>query len=915
MTQERRQSERLKRIVYRWIDLATLSVTGVFTCVLLQPAIADLGTRFADFLARWHWCVSVAVAILITTMLWFVLAKLGGACLCSLRRPSWGDLCNPPVWAFGVVPCISFLLAKVFWLKSDFSEERVVSIVGVGLIIFVFVTSRIIAHAMSWVFAKCQPRMTSTRGAECSDVESSSIEEVSADPAKLIRWIHKEEPVLTPHEDRFDMAVFARRIVRVLRGTPLKTIGLVGPYGCGKTSILHMVDHYVEARSCCRSEDIAEAVGHGYPPERIITCWVSGWGFREATAAEHVLRAAVEKLGQYTDCLGLVNLPADYSRAVADSGNALTKILCAVLQGWQSPPEVLKRLDAVLGRINRRMVIFLEDIDRNKRTDVFFNELSALLDGLKGLENLSFVLAIGIEFKAQEVLIKTSEHVEVIPTLDHRLVIRMCTTFREHCFSKLDNKARLIGDEQRHERMGVARSEVLESIARFDERLKKPIDWVAALLNNPRVAKLALRRSYDGWDKLCGELDFDDLFMSNVLRAAAPKVFMFINQNIASFQYLASGSEQAKKEAEATREDLHKALEDTKGAEWNFEAANNLVDCLFRGWTKPYAVMYASTRERSRDYQYVDNAWPTDYWARLTREELSAGEVRDQEILVALREWNKDRSRKAYGNMNMRDALLSQDEVFQKVRQFKEFIDDETLRGLAQEQFHRTLEKEKNKASRENCPAISQWFLLAPDPLGLDSDDWRNWFYEQMKTALPVSLRYANDFYHFWVDPKRYRPHELWHRVVEEAKRVYGGDPEVLIKAIDPDRFSVRHFARESSKQEEGGPGFKPEEWQWLGDALFAGMNIKREIIFPQIVLLIGDIAPRPSGETGWVYPYELRTDIASGLFGAKLNQLMQFLSEGVDCSMYDSEIRAYIELCQQAAKKWLADQGNGVVS
>ena len=914
MIQQGRQSEQLTRIIYRWLDLTTLSITGALICVLFQPALADKAAKFGQLLAHWHWCVSIAAAILSTVMFWLVLGKIGGACLCKLRRPERECLHNPPVWAFGIVSFVLFCLIDAYGLKHDFSEKINVSVVVGALSTAVFIASRVIFNPISAIFSKCQ-RTTRTGRTEDTNAESEHISQISEDPVKLIQWIHKEEPVLTPHENCFDMAVFARRIVRVLRGTPLKTIGLVGPYGCGKTSILHMIDHYLEALSCCQSEDIGEEVGDTYPLERIIVCWVSGWGFREGTAAEHVLKAAIKKLGEYTDCLSLVNLPADYSRAVADSGNIWAKILYAMQKGWQSPLDVLKQLDAVLGRINRRMVIFLEDIDRNKRTDVFFNELSALLDGLKYLENLSFVLAIGTEFKAQEVLIKTSEHIEVIPNLDRQRVIRICTTFREHCLSKLDDKVKLISDEQRDGRMGTARSEVLESMARFAAEMEKPIDWIAELLYNPRVAKLALRRSYDGWKTLCGEIDFDDLFMANVLRVAAPEVFMFINQNIASFQYLSSGSEEAKERAEATREELQKGLEEIKGFEWNFEAANNLVDSLFRGWTKPSTVMYPSMRERTRNYQYVDNAWPTDYWARLTREELAVGEVRDQEVLVALREWNNDRNDEAYGNMSMREALLSRDEVFQKVRQFKEFIDAETLRGLAQEQFHLTLDKEKNKANSKNCPAISQWFLLAPDPLGLDSDDWRNWFFEQIKMALPVSLVYANDLYHIWVDPKRYRPVELRSRVVEEAKRIYKDNPEVLIEAIDPDLFVVRHFAIQYSEPDYGGSGFSPEQWQWLGDVLYKGIKIKREIIIPQIVGLIGNFDKRPAVKTGWTYRYEISIDVVNGLFGTKLKQLMQYLSEDADYSMYDSEIRTYIELCQQAAKKWLADQGNGVVS
>jgi len=118
--------------------------------------------------------------------------------------------------------------------------------------------------------------------------------------------------------------------------------------------------------------------------------------------------------------------------------------------------------------------------------------------------------------------------------------------------------------------------------------------------------------------------------------------------------------------------------------------------------------------------------------------------------MFALEEWNKDRKRKVFRDMKMRDALISGQEVWDKALQFKERINEETLRDLAKEQFQITLQKEKNKASHENCPAVGKWFLLEPKPPSLDSKEWRDWFYEQIKMALPVSLRYTNDLYHFW---------------------------------------------------------------------------------------------------------------------------------------------------------------------
>ncbi len=98
-----------------------------------------------------------------------------------------------------------------------------------------------------------------------------------------------------------------------------------------------------------------------------------------------------------------------------------------------------------------------------------------------------------------------------------------------------------------------------------------------------------------------------------------------------------------------------------------------------------------------------------------------------------------------------------------------------------------------------------------------------------------------------------------------------------------------------------------------LYDALLAGAKIKRDIIVPQIVLLVGHIDIRPGKRTGTVHSYELGGDLAKGLFGKKIKQVMELIAEGVDLSNYDSEVRRYIKLAQNCAKKWLSDQGDGV--
>ena len=77
----------------------------------------------------------------------------------------------------------------------------------------------------------------------------------------------------------------------------------------------------------------------------------------------------------------------------------------------------------------------------------------------------------------------------------------MCEKFRDHCLSFFDERIKLISDEDRDKRMGIGRLDVIDSMAEVHKVMMQPIDYIAMLLNNPRVAKNALRRTYETWEK------------------------------------------------------------------------------------------------------------------------------------------------------------------------------------------------------------------------------------------------------------------------------------------------------------------------------------------------------------------------------------------------------------------------------
>lgn len=89
-------------------------------------------------------------------------------------------------------------------------------------------------------------------------------------------------------------------------------------------------------------------------------------------------------------------------------------IFTIILSSNHDPVAQLQRLDSILQANKFRLIIFLEDLDRNTCNEIIYDELPALLDRLRCLKNISFVLVIGTEPQYSTMLVKICDHMETI---------------------------------------------------------------------------------------------------------------------------------------------------------------------------------------------------------------------------------------------------------------------------------------------------------------------------------------------------------------------------------------------------------------------------------------------------------------------------------------------------------------------
>jgi hypothetical protein len=163
---------------------------------------------------------------------------------------------------------------------------------------------------------------------------------------------------------------------------------------------------------------------------------------------------------------------------------------------------------------------------------------------------------------------------------------------------------------------------------------QKPIDNICKLVKTPRLLKIILRHCLKTWERLHGELDFDDLLVANVLRFAAPEAFDFMLGNCNELRCLLEDG------VFKNRDERQKAVEEKWKSEfskvtWDTYSAKQLIQFLFYGWKDPNRVIRKDIAP-----QGFQTSLPIDYWDRFIRGELRTEEICDQEVLRSISLWH-----------------------------------------------------------------------------------------------------------------------------------------------------------------------------------------------------------------------------------------------------------------------------------
>ncbi len=460
--------------------------------------------------------------------------------------------------------------------------------------------------------AKTDEAKTDEANADKANADKANADKANADKDKADKdkaWLQTDAPISDAADDRYDFGDMARRIGARLLKEPPPAQAILGGLGSGKTSLRNLTQQYVKSRPHKR---------------RIEFVNIELWPYETPDAAvQGILRQLTRALAKEIDTARLDGLPNAYLDAITKT-SGLRNILPQAASRARTPASVLDEIDAMAKVIDRRYVLWVEDLERFAFGDpvsekVDASELSrlapirALLLGLDNAESFTVVTATTTLFQRFD-LEKIARYVERVPTLSRQTVRKEIARCRAEWLSGVIDPAK----DQRNE---------LGWHSAFDEDIAyrmlgdEIVNFAAAmtvLAETPRVLKQGLRRAHETWQSMRGEIDVDEMIAMCLMREANPQAFALVESSADRLR----GRVNTMRQDALPINDFITELDGLSIARHTSEAIKLLTKKIFDKQSR-----------RPQGFRHHNHA---DYWRRFMVLPTLSENARDQRVLVCM---------------------------------------------------------------------------------------------------------------------------------------------------------------------------------------------------------------------------------------------------------------------------------------
>jgi hypothetical protein len=636
----------------------------------------------------------------------------------------------------------------------------------------------------------------------------------------LEKWLANESPA---EEDLLGTRKICRRIAGLLERD--ETVALIGSFGSGKSTIVGWLRRELQQRP---------------GPSEIWFCAQSCWGFEDSTTAIHdLLRNALNVVREHADCFSLRSLPESYRKTFSAAGDWFRSVTDLIL-GSADPLSQFNELSDLLNALNARLVFIIEDLDRTTSTRFDRQEILALLHRLRSFKRLSFVLCTGPRATEDIDFTKLCDRIELIPGFTPDDVRNIVRAVREHSLG-------LYPDIPVDELDDPWEPTPLLLPARFDI---VPISVAAGtLLQTPRALKHALRRTFQAWTHLHGEVDFDHLLAVNMLRHGAPSVFDFLLRNRTQLVDDPRTWRSGREGFPDVQSRLH-AEWDALGMPTNVGRASlELLVFLI-----PAVSEYFDVRERVSSRDCFQGIREDRYWLRIVNEHVDATDVRDQRVLRDIDQWKA----LPEGSAALVEGLCSDADYASVWQKFAARVGGEecllclashVLRELRQRFGMRATDGPNHMETRRGFIAL--WIEVKK--VRRFENTAQDWLLEQLRLAAPVSLKLVNDLYHYWASSQhgivRHEGRNKARGLILELLKKQLTTGESIISIAHPDlQYDLYQLIFPPGHDERPSEHVGIKEWAWLGPPLLAAFQRQPAMFAPKIACLILPVRPTTPG-------------------------------------------------------------------
>ncbi len=691
------------------------------------------------------------------------------------------------------------------------------------------------------------------------------------------QWIATERPAESDEPDLFRHRPIAARIARAV-GSEGRSVALLGGFGTGKSTILNAVRAELERKvplTIFAQFDVW-AIPHPEDVPRL------------------ALNRIVTAVDDFADTIELRGLPLSYQRlAAAEPTGVLSKVLG--IQSANDSIEEVARLMPILQALDARVVLIIEDAERAGE-GFETRHLERLLWTLRRFNRITFIVAAEPQHTRID-FSKLCDIIELVPTLTPAkalAVVNIAYTHWATQFSSIDIDPH---PSRRNEDKLELRAANIGGVMDYFSKTGKgtALDALVSLLVTPRALKHVLRQVDRTWRSLHGEAELDDIIIISALRHGAQPVYDFLVEDIDPARHK---PDDMLPRTKTVRADWDRVIAEMP----NGAAAQKLVNLLgIEQLTEGIAFNVADAP------QGVHVSEPVDYFRRITGEELSPGELRDQEVLRDIDGWNSGKSNVLIDKLA---AASDDDETYTHVwEHFSDRHTEQQLADLTAQVTSRVLARDGAKASADHRALIALWRRCNRR---FAQDEYAEWLRRLILSALPISLQFVNSAYYFWTGDHGIVGAEQRERIrgaIVQAVQSTVRDGDALARLVTSDHpYQIGRLITQTGRQSDLATF---ASWRnYLAPILIDGAQKHPDSVVPELANLAGDtesgmVAARDEYPPIFINRYRLDRERVTALFGDRLDEALALIAGYHGDNVY--ALRAVDE-----AKLWLAELRTG---